>query len=74
MDDQYPELSCLYPLALRVLESDLWNLRRQRKQKKLEGVAPEGSVSLATRRFRFRYDISGRDVVLRWCGLRREES
>jgi len=41
----------------------------------LEGVPlGEGQYRLRLGRWRFRYDIEGRQVWLRYCGLRREET
>ncbi len=76
LSDQHPELSDLYAVALRILESDPLNLSRQYNVKKLKGVRPGegGQYRLALRRFRFRYDVSAREVVLYYCGLRREET
>ncbi len=76
LSDQHPELWYLYAVALRVLESDPLNLSRQHNIKKLKGVRPAagGQYQLALRRFRFRYDVSAREVVLYYCGIRREET
>ena len=74
--DRHPELPRLYAQALDILETDPLNLSRQHDIKKLKGVDPGegGQYRLALRRFRFRYDIHGREVVLYYCGLRREET
>jgi mRNA-degrading endonuclease RelE of RelBE toxin-antitoxin system len=37
-------------------------------------AADEGQYRLRSGRFRFRYDIEGREVVLHYCGLRREDT
>ena len=76
LSDQHSELSYLYAIALRILESDPLNLSRQHNIKKLKGIGPgeSGQYRLALRRFRFRYDVSARGVVLYYCGLRREET
>jgi mRNA-degrading endonuclease RelE of RelBE toxin-antitoxin system len=43
--------------------------------KKLTNVpAGEGQYRLRSGRFRFRYDVAGREVVLLYCGLRREDT
>jgi len=43
--------------------------------KKLEAVSlGEGQWRLSLGRFRFRYDIYGQEVVLQYCGLRREDT
>jgi hypothetical protein len=74
--DQHPELSYLYAVALRIFESDPLNFSREHNIKKLKGVGPGegGQYRLALRRFRFRYDVSASEVVLYYCGLRREET
>ena len=36
--------------------------------------AGEGQYRLRLGRFRFRYDIAGREVRLLYCGLRREDT
>ena len=76
LNDQHPELSYLYAPALRILESDPLNFSRQHNIKKLKDVGPGegGQYRLALRRFRFRYDVSARGVVLYYCGFRREET
>lgn len=61
--------------AAGILASDPYNLARRHRIKKLEGVAVgEGQFRLALGRWRFRYDIVGRDVWLHYCGLRREDT
>jgi hypothetical protein len=56
LNDQHPELSYLYALALRILESDPLNFSRQHNIKTLKDVGPGagGQERLALRRFRFR--------------------
>jgi hypothetical protein len=57
------------------LEADPHNRSRSYAIKKLEGVrSGEGQYRLRIGRWRFRYDIVGQDVVLHYCGLRREET
>ncbi|PYV40050.1 MAG: hypothetical protein DMG06_21460 [Acidobacteria bacterium] len=57
------------------LQSDPYNRSRRHAIKKLEGVKPgEGQYRLRLGRWRFRYDIFGQEVVLHYCGLRREET
>ena len=42
---------------------------------KLDGSRPgEGQYRLKRKRWRFLYDIAGRDVELLWCGLRDEKT
>ncbi len=76
LNKQHSELPQLYAEALRILETDPLNLSRQHNIKKLTGIGPGegGQYRLALRRFRFRYDISGREIVLYYCGLRREDT
>ena len=64
----HPELG-----ALR--ETDPYNQSRAHHIKKLETVPRgDGQWRLSFGRFRFRYDIYGREVVLQFCGLRREDT
>ena len=61
--------------AAAILSSDPYNKSRGHPIRKLEGVgAGEGQYRLRSGRFRFRYDIEGREVVLHYCGLRREDT
>ncbi|MGA2807113.1 MAG: hypothetical protein ABSE87_03210 [Terracidiphilus sp.] len=54
---------------------DLYNKSQKYPIKKLQGVpAGEGQYRLRSGRFRFRYDIAEREVVLLYCGLRREDT
>jgi len=74
--ERHPELPALYAQALDILRADSYNRRRQHQILKLTGVRPGegGQYRLALRRFRFRYDIEGHEVVLYYCGLRREDT
>lgn len=57
------------------LGEDPYNVSRQHQIKKLEGVAAgDGQFRLTMGRWRFRYDIAGREVRLTYCGLRREDT
>ncbi|MGA2569404.1 MAG: hypothetical protein ABSF23_02700 [Terracidiphilus sp.] len=61
--------------AVAILSSDPYNKSRKHPIRKLDGVgAGEGQYRLCSGRFRFRYDIEGREVVLHYCGLRREDT
>lgn len=72
---RHPELAELYPYALTVLEEDPYNVSRRHSIKKLRAVpAGEGQYRLRLRRFRIRYDIVEREVVLLDVGLRREDT
>ncbi len=66
LTDQHPDFPRLYARALEILETDPHNLRREHNILKLNGVRPGegGQYRLALRRFRFRYDVSDREVVL----------
>ena len=76
LDRQHPELARVYAQALNILRADPYNLSRQYDIRKLRGASPEegGQYRMRLGRFRFRYDIDGRDVVLYDCGLRREDT
>lgn len=61
--------------AWEILQRDPHNRSRRHPIKKLTGVSQgEGQYRLRLRRWRFRYDIYGREVVLQHCGLRREDT
>ena len=61
--------------AATILAFDPHNRTRQHNIKKLEGIAPgEGQFRLSLGRWRFRYDLLGRIVLLVYCGLRREDT
>ena len=68
------ELVAIYAEALDILQADPYNVGRRHDILKLKRVGPDegGQFRLALRRFRFRYDIYGQEVVLYYCGLRRE--
>jgi hypothetical protein len=76
LTDKHPEFPRLLAEALDILEADPYNLSRKHNIRKLKGVASGegGQYRLALRRFRFRYDIEGDEVVLYYCGLRREDT
>ena len=72
---RHPDLMGRYAEAVEILKVDPQNLSRTHHIAKLEGVRPgEGQDRLRLGRWRFRYDIYGQDVVLHYCGLRREET
>src|SRR5205807_7053086 len=72
---QHPEFIEFYREAVNVLELDPYNQTRQYVIKKLTGPqATDGQWRLSLRRWRFRYDIVGRTVELKICGLRRENT
>jgi mRNA-degrading endonuclease RelE of RelBE toxin-antitoxin system len=69
----HPRFRQLLAEAQVILESDPYNAARGHAIKKLNGVpAGEGQYRLRLGRFRFRYDLSGKEVWLVYCGLRRE--
>jgi mRNA-degrading endonuclease RelE of RelBE toxin-antitoxin system len=76
LSGRHPELAALYAKVLDILEIDPHNASRIHPIRKLEGVAREegGRYRLRLGRFRFRYDIEGRTVVLYYRGLRREDT
>ena len=72
---QHPDLRRLQDQVREILETDPYNVSRRHPIKKLEGVsAGAGQYRLRLGRFRFRYDIFGRQVWLFFCGLRREDT
>lgn len=71
----HPAFASLYAEAVEILEKDPHNVSRQSSILKLQGVRPgDGAYRLRLGRFRFRYDIAGRQVELVYCGLRREDT
>jgi len=68
-------LASIYAEALSILQADPYNRSQRHPVKKLVGARPgEGQYRLRLGRWRIRYDIHGREVVLHYCGLRREET
>ncbi len=71
----HSDLASNFAKVLRILQADPYNRSRTYAIKKLEGVKPgEGQYRLRIGRWRFRYDIFGQEVVLHYCGLRREDT
>jgi len=69
----HSDFSALLDSALEILKADPYNRSRTHHIKKLVAVpAGEGQWRLSLSRYRFRYDIHEREVVLHYCGLRRE--
>ncbi len=72
---KHPELVELFEEAIAILSADPYNKSRRHPIKKLENVGQgEGQYRLRSGRFRFRFDIEGNQVVLLYCGLRREDT
>lgn len=72
---RHPDLLEAYQNAISILQADPYNRIRIHAIKKLVAVKPsEGQYRLRLGRWRFRYDIVGQDVVLHYCGLRREDT
>ncbi len=73
LDRHHPEFADVYASAVAILRLDPHNVTRNYPITKLEGKGTrEGQYRLRVGRWRFRYDILGQDVVLKYCGLRRE--
>ena len=71
----HPHLADRYAEAIDILRADPQNLIRAHNIRKLQGIQPgEGQYRLRLGRWRFRYDIFGREVWLFQCSLRREET
>lgn len=72
---QHAEVVDYYTETLTILALDAYNQTRQYHIKKLESVRHgDGQYRLSLGRWRFRYDIFDREVVLQYCGLRREDT
>jgi hypothetical protein len=76
LDRQHPELADVYAEALTILRTDPYNRSQQYDILKLKGVSPRegGQYRLRLGRYRYRYDIESREVILYYCGLRREDT
>jgi mRNA-degrading endonuclease RelE of RelBE toxin-antitoxin system len=72
---KHPGLVERFEEAIAILSLDPHNKSGRYAIKKLRGVtAGEGQYRLRSGRFRFRYDIEEHEVVLLYCGLRREDT
>jgi hypothetical protein len=70
-----PKFDAAHQTAVEILGQDPTNRSGSHDIKKLTNVLRgEGQWRLALGRFRFRYDIYDQDVVLQYCGLRREDT
>ena len=71
----HSELRAIRERIGAILVADPHNRTGTYPIKKLQGVAlGEGQWRLSLGRFRFRYDIYRREVVLQRCSLRREDT
>jgi mRNA-degrading endonuclease RelE of RelBE toxin-antitoxin system len=72
---KHPDLIKRFEEAIALLSVDPHNSSNKYPIKKLVGVpAGEGQYRLRSGRFRFRYDVAGKEVTLHYCGLRREDT
>ncbi len=72
---KHPDLPERFEEAIAILSEDPYNRTRRYPIKKLEGIPPgEGQYRLRSGRYRFRYDIESLEVLLVYCGLRREDT
>lgn len=72
---RHPEFPKLLEEAIAIIASDPYNHAGAHAIRKLTGVQRgDGQYRLRLRRWRFRYDIHGREVALLYCGLRREDT
>ena len=72
---RHREFPDLLDQALAILEIDPLNSTRKHSIGKLSDVKPgDGQYRLRLGRWRFRYDVAGANVTLRYCGLRREDT
>jgi len=75
LTQHHPDLPDRFAEAIEILQTDPYNSTRSYPIKKLQGIkAGEGQYRLRLIRWRFRYDIWGREVELNYCGLRREDT
>jgi hypothetical protein len=72
---EHPDFTKRLETVVAVLSSDPYNRTCEHPIKKLADVkAGDGQYRMRVGRFRFRYDISGKRVDLKACGLRREDT
>ena len=72
---RHPEFRGLQERAVGILAADPYNQTGAHNIRKLVATTVgEGQWRLSLGRFRFRYDIVGIEVVLHYCGLRREDT
>ena len=72
---RHEELTERYTDAIRILKNDPYNRTHRHRIKKLRGTAQgDGQYRISLGRWRFRYDIYRKEVVLHYCGLRREDT
>jgi len=65
---RHADLAAVYAEAIETLRTDPYNQSYQHRIRKLASIrAGEG-------RWRLHYDIYDREVVLQYCGLRREDT
>jgi mRNA-degrading endonuclease RelE of RelBE toxin-antitoxin system len=76
LNQRHPDFIEIIGKAVAILSDDPYNRTRQHQIKKLEKIPAggDGQYRLRTGRWRFRYDIDGKTVVLLYRGLRREET
>lgn len=76
LSQRHPDLVKTLTQAITILGDDPYNRTRKHQIKKLENIpaGSDGQYRLRIGRWRFRYDIDGQNVVLLYCGLRREET
>ena len=71
----HPDFEATERSGVAILSADPYNRSRSHNIRKLEGVpSGEGRYRLSLGRWRFRYDILGRVVLMTYCGLRREDT
>ena len=71
----HKEVAEQYAEAIRILSVDPYNRNKRHHIKKLEGVnRNDGQYRLSLGRWRFRYDVFDREIILQYCGLRREDT
>jgi mRNA-degrading endonuclease RelE of RelBE toxin-antitoxin system len=75
LNRRHADLAERFATAIEILRVDPYNRSREHPIRKLENVHQgEGQYRLRLGRWRFRYDIYAQEVVLHYCGLRREDT
>jgi len=72
---KHTELPQYFAEVINILSFDPHNITHLHAIKKLKDVKDgDGQYRLRLWRFRFRYDIVEKKVILKYCGLRREDT
>jgi hypothetical protein len=75
LDKYHPDYLEVLSEAIGILKSDPYNKTKKYRIKKLRGISSgDAQYRLSLGRWRFRYDIFEKKIVMHYCGLRRENT